>query len=370
MSSPGERASADALPDPWERYSWLLALVWLPFLWFPVSDLLDVTGSGEASVFVLVAGWVGTVAFPALFLGGFIAGMRSGWGVTNGSVIVLFGGLVTAVALTIPTLGWGSLSFLPFLMAYATFAMQGRWHTVVTIAGVAVAAGVWLLPGAAPRINPVFVGIVVLLAFMNSAQSWLIGRSVGTERLRLELTASGEREDVARDVHDLIGHTLTVVKLKAELAAKVVHTDPDRAQAELEAIAALTAESIAGVRGAVTGLRATDLSEQLSASKAALGAAGVTTRFEGDAASLSPAQAITASWILREATTNIIRHARAREVGIEVRPGTMLIVDDGDGRQGPAGNGVRGMSERAAASGALLSIDDPPQGGTSVRVQW
>ncbi|HIY66289.1 MAG TPA: sensor histidine kinase, partial [Candidatus Agrococcus pullicola] len=181
---------------------------------------------------------------------------------------------------------------------------------------------------------------------------------------------SREREAIARDVHDLIGHTLTVVKLKSELAGRLVDRDPAATKRELEAISSLTAEAIAGVRSTVTGLRASELDEQLEASRSALESAGVELRVVGSPEAMSPAQSLSASWILREAVTNILRHAEATRVSIELKPGTLTVVDDGRGVEGPTGNGLRGMAERASASGAVLAIEDGDDGGTAVSVRW
>jgi two-component system sensor histidine kinase DesK len=193
---------------------------------------------------------------------------------------------------------------------------------------------------------------------------------VAADELRVELATSEERESVARDVHDLLGHSLTVVKLKAELAARLVDRDPDRARAELAEIVRLTGEAISGVRGTVTGLRADGLAAQVQASRAALDSAGISAEVAGDAGAISPAQSLPASWILREATTNILRHAHAKHVRIGIEPGTVIVEDDGVGIRAKAGNGLRGMAERAAAADAVLRVERSSAGGTRVSVTW
>lgn len=351
--------------DPWQRYGWLMAVVWMLFLFFPIRELIQ----SSAATGWLALGWVGLAAFAILYCTGFVLGMRSGWGQLRRSVFVMFWLLLVCAAATIPAIDWGALSFLPFLMAYGTFGLRGRWHWVVTIGALLVAGGAALIAGAGSN-APTILGIVVMLAIVNSINLWLIGRSVQAEDLRLDLATSQEREAVARDVHDLIGHTLTVVKLKAELARKLVDRDPERAKTELDAISGLTAEAISGVRSTVTGLRASELGEQLLASRDALESAGLETQVDGDVAALSPAQSIAASWILREATTNILRHAQADQVTILMRPGVLVVQDNGTGAHGRENTGQRGMVERASASGAVLTIESVPGRGTSVRAEW
>ena len=161
-------------------------------------------------------------------------------------------------------------------------------------------------------------------------------------------------------------------------------TDPERAKAELADIEQLTAEAIAGVRSTVAGARASTLVEQLASSRDSLRAADIELKVAGEPNALSPVQAITASWILREATTNVLRHARARTVWVLMAPGRLVVEDDGDGVGGGAdlgggaveGNGIRGMRERAAAAGAAFSLGAAggtgarADAGTRVEVTW
>ena len=156
-------------------------------------------------------------------------------------------------------------------------------------------------------------------------------------------------------------------------ARRLIDADPERAKAELADIEALTAEAIAGVRETVAGVRSATLADQLASSRDVLKDAGVTLRLEGDVAALSPAQSLTASWILREATTNVLRHAHATAVVVRITPGGLSVTDDGAGTvsgSGAEGNGIRGMRERAAMAGAVLSMTAAQPHGTRVAVTW
>ncbi|MGO3846667.1 sensor histidine kinase, partial [Agrococcus casei] len=129
-----------------------------------------------------------------------------------------------------------------------------------------------------------------------------------------------------------------------------------------------------GVRSTVTGLRASGLAEQLGASRAAIELAGLEFEVDGGVEAMSPAQSLTASWILREATTNILRHAAASKARVAFTPGTMLVDDNGvgigDRPPSPSSNGMRSMVERASAAGATLTVGEAPHGGTRVQLQW
>ena len=358
-------AERTAPPGPWQRWGWLMAVVWMVFLVYPVLALLE----SQAPVGWIVVGWVALIAFAAVYVVGFVAGMRADWGSPSRFVRTLFWVQIVCAVATIPSIDTRALSFLPYLMSYASYGLRGIWHWVTTIGGILTAVGVIVVTGRFVEHIQILM-IVLLIAVVNTVNSWLIGRSVDAERVRVQLATSEERTSIARDVHDLLGHTLTAVKLKAELAERLIDRDPERARAELSEIVHLTGEAIRGVRSTVTGLRGAALGEQVRQSAAALESAGVRVHVTGDPAALSPAQSLPAGWIVREATTNILRHADAAQVRIEMAPGVVTVEDDGRGVGGGAGNGLRGMAERAAAAGAVLAIDDVAGGGTRVSVTW
>ncbi|MBQ3358320.1 MAG: sensor histidine kinase [Microbacterium sp.] len=360
-----EAAVIPAHTGPWERWGWLMAVVWMVFLVYPVLALL----ASDAATGWVVLGWAGLVAFATVYVVGFVIGMRSSWGRPRPIVRTLFWVQIACALATIPAIESQALSFLPYLMSYASYGLRGVWHWVTTLAGIAIAAGTIVATGRWGGHFQILV-IVLLIAVVNTVNTWLIGRSVDADKVRMDLATSEERTSIARDVHDLLGHTLTAVRLKAELAERLVDHDPARARAELAQIVHLTGEAIAGVRSTVTGIRSVALAEQIDASTVALESAGLHVDVEGDAAALSPAQALPAGWIVRESTTNILRHAKARRVRITMAPGVVAIEDDGRGARGPAGNGLRGMAERAAAAGAVLAVEDAPAGGTRVSVTW
>lgn len=354
--------------DPWARFGWLMAVIWLVFLMYPLFALIG----SESPLAWVVVGWIALVSFIVLYVVGFMHGMRHGE--LGGSVSprqwVTFGLLILCALLSIPAEGGSALSFLPFIMSFASYALTRLWHWLTfTVSVIITALCVLFLPDGRGYLS--ILAIVTLLGVINTVTTWLILRSMQADKLGRELATSEGREAVARDVHDLIGHSLTVVALKAQLVRRLMDTDPERAKAELADIEALTAEAIAGVRATVAGARATSLVEQLAASRDALRAADIELKSAGEPSALSPAQAITASWVLRESTTNVLRHSGARAVSVLIAPGRLVVEDDGVGLPGEEareGNGIRGMRERAAAAGAAFAIDGTA--GTRVEVTW
>jgi two-component system sensor histidine kinase DesK len=375
MNQPPRRQEADAADggDPWARHSWIMAALWLVFIFYPVKALL----SSPAPDGDRVLGWVGLVCFVILYLLCFRTGGNAG--ITGGRPPVrtwwLFAAAVLAVVMTVPAIHEGAFSFLPFVVTVPAYQLP-RWFffsvaaiSVLGLTGYLAVTGEWAE-------NVSLLIILVVLVMVHLATTWLIRRSVAAEQLSHELVASEERETVARDVHDLLGHSLTVVKLKAELARKLIRKDPDRAERELRELDTLVAEAISGVRATVTGLRAEGLPSQLSSATTAMEQAGIAVEVRGDEAALSAAQSLVTAWILREAATNTLRHARASRVVIGFRPGVFRFEDDGVGPAardggGTGGNGLRGMKERATVAGAELGIGVSPElGGTKVELTW
>lgn len=352
-----------------------MAAVWLVFLVYPVIAMLG----SDASPGWVVTGWIALSAFVVVYIFGFVNGMSfGGGGLTDPPKPiqwVVFGVLIACAALAVPAAGGAALSFLPFIMSFASYGLTRVAHWVSIAVSLAItAAVVFLTPSGLTYLT--VLAIVGLLGVVNTVSTSLIIRSSEAERLGLELATSEGREAVARDVHDLVGHSLTVVSLKAQLVRRLIDSDPERAKAELADIESLTAEAIAGVRATVAGVRSAALTEQLSSCRDALQSADVMMRVEGDAAALSPAQSLTASWILREATTNVLRHADASAVTVRIGAGQFAVIDDGkgftggEGIAGGEGNGMRGMRERATTGGAMLAVRSGETGGTRVEVTW
>lgn len=363
----GRRRSG--VQSPWERFGWIMAAIWLVFLAYPVLALL----ASDAEQGWIITGWIALSAFVVIYVAGFVNGMSFGGGglVAPPKPIqwAVFVALIVCAGLTIPATGGSALSFVPFIMSFASYGLTRTAHWSTIAASITVtAAVVFLTPRGGAYLT--VLAIVVMLAVVNTVSTTLIIRSAEAESLGLELATSEGREAVARDVHDLVGHSLTVVSLKAQLVRRLIDSDPKRAKAELADIEALTAEAISGVRATVAGVRSAALVEQLESCRTALRSAEVALHVEGEPTALSPAQSLTASWILREATTNVLRHADARAVTVTIAPGSFIVTDDGRGFSGSEGNGVRGMRERATTGGAGLEVAAVESGGTRVAVTW
>lgn len=175
-----------------------------------------------------------------------------------------------------------------------------------------------------------------------------------------QLARVAERERISRDLHDLLGHTLSVIALKAELAGKLVERDPQRAAYEIREVEQVARSALAQVREAVAGFRQRGITGELDHARVALKAAAVELEVEGEPPQLAPEDEAVLSLVLRESVTNVIRHAKASHCLIAFRNGDgelMLEVrDDGQGAGHARGNGVEGMRARLAEAGGRFEI--------------
>jgi two-component system sensor histidine kinase DesK len=177
---------------------------------------------------------------------------------------------------------------------------------------------------------------------------------------QVELLATiGERERIARDLHDLLGHSLTAVVMRAQLTKELVLADPQRARAEAEEIERNAREALAAVRSTVTGWRRTSISAELEAARRALAGTGVSLRVDYDDELILLASADHELGLaLREAVTNVARHAHASvcHIGLHVDEELvrLVIADDGVGGDAPEGTGLTGLRERIAQLGGAV----------------
>ncbi len=222
----------------------------------------------------------------------------------------------------------------------------------------------WVQTFVAIFLMTVIGGGNVFFAQQRRAETQL--RAVQDENFALAAVA--ERERIARDLHDVLGHTLSVVVLKAELAGRLIHRDDPsdhaRAAAEIADVERITRTALAEVREAIGGYRSRGLGAEIEAACLTLDAAGVTLLLDATAtstANLTASEEIALSLALREAITNIVRHSRATTCTLrfvtEDHQRRFVIEDNGQHAICREGNGLRGMRERIEALGGHLSLE-------------
>lgn len=361
----GERTDADSF---WLRYGWLLAAVWVVFLAFPVVSIAE---SGLAAP-AQVTGYLLVAAFAAVYLGAFHA-FSSELGVSatgHRRARVPFALLLLIAAASVPILGRDAVSFGPFIISYAAYLLSTRtmWIANVVVLTITVAV---VVPGNKISNYIFLLGLIGAMIVVNAVNTALIRHSISADQLRMDYALLEAQDRMARDVHDVLGHSLTAVGLKAELAERLLDSDPEAARAELVHIRLLTAEALESIRATVGGLRSTTLAEELATMRAALDDAHIKTVLVGNPQTLDPMRSTALSWILREAVTNVLRHAHATTCWIRLTDSSLSIDDDGDslGASRP-GHGIRGMRERARLAGADCGVGPSEFGGTRVAVHW
>ena len=248
---------------------------------------------------------------------------------------------------------WIFGTIAPYRLRLTVAASMGAicWLTFVTVSGFDFSShgGIALFIGAP---------LLGLLGF-----SYLIELGERADVARASLALSEEREEIARDVHDVLGHSLTVITLKAELAQRLLEIDPARAGAEMEAIAQLSRASLAEVRSTVTRLRVPDFSGEIEGAGRALQTAGIRAELPDAQSALAVAgvNAKLFSWVLREAVTNMVRHSGANAARVRLSATGLDILDNGVGAGDARGNGLTGMAQRVAASGGSVVIEAAPE---------
>ena len=367
----GPVTAADGRPGPWYRRIDWSSTFWTIFLLIPLSFVIreDMPLSykvvGVTGLLGFTCAYTWAVSTMPLWLD-----LPEGAGVVDqlrpaAGRLALLAGVAAASA---PGLnGWYTFSYLPYFCAIILFTTTLR--TGLIISGCLILLtdlGILLL---APEAGITWAAMgFSLSSVIVMISRFGAGASARREAEGRELAAAAEREEIGRDVHDLLGHSLTVLTLKAEVAHRLVRRDPEAAEHELAEIVELSRSALADVRATVTRLRVPDLAGQLEASRTAFAAADIAAVFSGRASDIPLPQRELLAWALREATTNVLRHAGAARVSVALAPGRVRVQDDGAGLAGHRpGNGLTGLRERVEAAGGTLVLTSPAPGGTAVR---
>ena len=326
----------------WTPYVWL---VWLGI--FLLQPVLGRAGWKEWLVTAL-----GVSVFLALYFGSYWVRDRRGLWIIAAMAVLGVGFAPFNV---------GGVIFIVYAATLVPFAADS-WLAAKVIAALVIVAG---LEAVLLHLGAWFgvIGTVLPIA-LGSVNIHFAQRNRANRQLRMaqdeieHLARVAERERIARDLHDVLGHTLSVVILKSELASKLMAHDPERAGNEIREVEQIAREALAEVRNAIGGYRAGGLEEELVRAASTLKTAGVAPECQAVHMSLSPAQETVLALAVREAVTNVVRHAHAKECRLRLEPvdGNCLleIQDDGRGGAQAEGNGVRGMRERVEALGGSL----------------
>jgi two-component system sensor histidine kinase DesK len=182
------------------------------------------------------------------------------------------------------------------------------------------------------------------------------------------LAAENERSRIARDLHDLLGHSLTTITVKAGLARRLAEIDPVRAAVEISEVEELTRSTLMDVRAAVAGYREVTLAGELASAHEVLRASGIEAQLPRAVDAVPAAYRELFGWVVREGVTNVVRHSRAQAATITVGATFLEIADDGRGGPVVNGSGLSGLTERVAAAAGTVTAGPGPSGGWTLRV--
>lgn len=293
----------------------------------------------------------------ALFLASFAA--------TVGAIWVL---LPEAAAIVLPAVWWGT----------AALVVPARWSV---LSGLLLLALPWahaqLTGGDAPpplwTLGVLALALVTLAGNRMSLRLWVLTREVvAGQRARSRLAAGEERVRIARDIHDLLGHSLSGIAVRSELAARLAEVDAGRAAEEMRVVQEEARRALREVRSTVSGYRDADLAEELEGAREVLTAAGTRLTVTVDVDRVPEHLRGTTAWVVREGVTNVVRHSAARRCAIllEEDAASMTLRVRNDGVSGPKGrgSGILGLTQRVTAAGGTLTAGPAGQNHFELRV--
>jgi two-component system, NarL family, sensor histidine kinase DesK len=336
---------------------WWYPIIWLPFMvWFFVDPLWQHAGP---------LWWIGNTIYGLAFIWLYLYSFSHPEPYRLYAVI----GLMVMAGAVVYTQNGAVSGLLVFAVAAGAFTTR-FWRAMGLIATAVVLLGVYSYHLKLPV--PFWGSMLLLIVLVGVGNHFSAVQHCAEDKLRLadeeieRLAKVAERERIARDLHDLLGHTLSLITLKAELARKLVDRDPQRAKQEMLDVEHTSRAALADVREAIRGYRGEGLAAELVRARKTLETAGIAVDSEFAELPLTPAQETVLALALREAITNVVRHAQARQCSVRLQRQdnlcTLEIADNGHGADAPEGNGLRGMRERLEAIGG--SLQRQTQAGT------
>lgn len=331
-------------------------LGWMPYVYLVYLGFFFIK-------YFFVAPQPAELVMVVLALGLFVHLYFTGFWRTGPSLLVNIWGIAALGAIFSP-LNAGASVFFIYAGAFTPFYGTPR-ATLVQVAGLLTIVALetaWLQPSPALWIPALVFTPMVALANHHYATMARKDNALRRSQAEVERMAQvAERERIARDIHDLLGHTLSIITLKSELAGKLVDRDCQRAGSEIRDVERISREALAQVREAVTGYRRQGLQGEIDSASVALKAAGISLEVSGEPPDVESRVESVLALVLREAVTNIIRHSEARHCRVTLAGGgewiRLVIRDDGRGGAYAEGSGMAGMRERVAALGGTLKLD-------------
>lgn len=337
-------------------------LLWVVYLGFFFTD--PVVSHASSRIWTLDI--AGALIFLLLYFGLFF--------LENPYALAHIGGML-ALGLLYQPINAGASTFLIFACAMVPFCVETQLEAFIgigAIAAIGAAQALWMHFGAWRLFWSTMFPVLIGTGNTFFAERNRMNRKLTKANQEIEnLAKVAERERIARDLHDVLGHTLSVITLKSELAGKLIDRDPDRAQKEIREVENISRQALSEVRDAIRGYRSKGLVAELALAKSTLETAGVAVQCDAATTLQLPAvQESVLSLAVREGVTNVVRHAKARNCRLRIEQQNGIcrleIADDGQGFVTLEGNGLRGMRERVEMLGGTL--DRRNKSGTTLTI--
>lgn len=337
--------------------------VWLVFLTFFYFQPVLIHGGLKEWLLSISA----TVVFLAMYFGIF-------WVKPPVNYVLLAG--MAAMGLGLGHHNVGASVFIIFTASFIPWVFGTAKRAFAALAALIVLLGADALLFHAPVwfwANSMVVALGVCGSNIHFAEKNRADHKLRMAQGEIEhLAKVAERERIARDLHDVLGHTLSLIVVKSTLAGKLLDRYPEKARSEVADIEKVSREAMAEIRNTLRGYSVYKLSEEVKRAKSALESAGVSVIAKAAEISMSPAQESVAALIMREAVTNVVRHAHAHTCQLRIARNNgnciLEIQDDGRGGFQAEGNGLRGMRERVEALGGTVERDTAA--GTKLRFEF
>lgn len=339
-------------------YAWL---VFLSFFFFqPVLDPHTKTRD-----------WAITLGATAIFL---VLYFRLFWTKPPWNYAILTA--IGAMGLGLGHYNVGASVFIIYTAAFIAWVVESSRVAFTGIATLVVALGIdaYFFHAPAPFwATSIIVSIGVGLSNIHFAEKNRADVKLRMANDEIEhLAKVAERERIARDLHDVLGHTLSLIIVKSTLAGKLIEKHPEKAKDEISDIEKVSRDAMAEIRNTLRGYSNYKLCDEFVRAKSALESAGIKVDAETAELIMSPAQESVAALIMREAVTNVVRHAQARNCRLRLAANNgdcvLEVADDGRGGTLVEGNGLRGMRERVEALGGTFTRET--NSGTRLRFEF
>ncbi|KQM84673.1 sensor histidine kinase [Agromyces sp. Leaf222] len=339
-------------------------------------SLLWLIGVGDAVIAQSSSTWsaVVGVALVVVFAVAFLVAAPLGWSLTlRGRRLVALGFFALSFTL-MPWLGWevcNVWTYVGVLIAVTVLPWRETWTSILALGGLSLLLG-YLTEGWHEHVlsTPAII-ISISLMMAAFARTLAAMNQLRATQAQLEsMAVERERGRVARDLHDILGHSLTVITVKAELAGRLVEADPARARSEIGQVEQLARGALADVRATVAGFRGVNVSTELLAARSALEAAGIEADLPRSTDAVPEPRRELAGWIVREGVTNVIRHSGASRCRVRLASDAVEVADDGFGPSAASAgsNGLAGLRERVEAAGGTMTVGRGDLGGFTLRV--